>query len=329
VTRERRGAADMKKTPARIALPLLAAFLVTALGGCKLPYQILSKLVKPKPTPTATPLPALPAKEIQAEFNQINDERVQGEGNTASASIYVDLPGTKRSEVAATRVVTKKVVDDLGTDLVPEKATDAGFEPVNVNRGYGQEDGAVTVTVPMKTTSRKAKMLKEVTADVELYTPALDPAALVTIPKYLGEAGKPIVSQVLKDAGVDIAILSPAQIEAERKALGEKKRAEVKGTGVTADIVEMHVKWAVESFLNLSEGDVVLKLTDPGSRIQGLVFLDSEGEAKQPSRNSRDGFEVLSYGSDSANPDWGLQIHLKTPKSFQRYTFTLKDIALP
>ena len=50
---------------------------------------------------------------------------------------------------------------------------------------------------------------------------------------------------------------------------------------------------------------------------------------KVPSRNPKDGFEVLSYGSDSANPAWALQVRLKMPKSFQRYTFTLRDIALP
>ena len=86
----------MKTTTARLALPALAALLALPLGGCKLPYQILSKLVAPKPTPTPTPMPAQP---IAAEFRQFTEDRVRGEGQSPSAEVTAELVGTKQSDV--------------------------------------------------------------------------------------------------------------------------------------------------------------------------------------------------------------------------------------
>ncbi len=317
----------MRNAPARLALPLLALVLALPSGGCKLPYQILSKLVAPKPTPTPTPIPAQP---VAVEFNSIEDERVAGDSQTPRMTVTVTLPGTKQNDVAAMRVVTRKVVDDLGTDLVPENAAEAQFDSVGQRDTYpGEEPLPASVSVPMKTASRKAKVLKEVTAEVELYTPALDPAALVTIPKFLGEAGKPILNPLLQAAGVEITILSKEQIEAERKVYGEKKRAEAKKMGVEGEFLETTVRIAVESFLSSSWINVYLKVKDPKGAVFDYVYLDTEGKVAGVNRSTESGVVGLSAQGGEPGPDYGLQVRLKTPKTFARYTFTLKDIALP
>lgn len=316
----------MRNVPARLALPLLA-LLALPLGGCKLPYQIIAKLVGPKTTPTPTPIPA---QAIAAEFNSIEDERVAGDSQTPRMTVTVTLPGTKQNDVAAMRVVTRKVVDDLGADLVPENAAEAQFDSVGQGDIYpGQEPPPVSVSVPMKTASRKAKVLKEVAAEVELYMPALDPAALVTIPKFLGEAGKPIVNPVLQAAGVEITILSKEQIEAEKKAYGEKKRAESKKMGLEGEMLDRIVGLAVESYLGSSWINVYLKVKDPKGAVFDYVYLDAEGKVQGVNRSTEEGFLGLGGQSGEPGPDYGLQVRLKTPKTFARYTFTLADVALP
>lgn len=316
----------MRIAPARLALPLLA-LLALPLGGCKLPYQILSKLVAPKPTPTPTPIPA---QAIAAEFNSIEDERVAGDSQTPRMTVTVTLPGTKQNDVAAMRVVTRKVVDDLGTDLVPENAAEAQFDSVGQRDSYpGEEPPPASVSIPMKTASRKAKVLKEVSAEVELYRPALDPAALVAIPRFLGEAGKPIVNPVLQAAGVEITILSKEQIEAERKVYVEKKSAEAKKLGVEGEFLETTVRIAAESFLSSSWINAYLKVKDPKGAVFDYVYLDAEGKVEGVNRNTEHGYVALSAQGVEPGPDHGLQVRLKTPKTFARYTFTLRDVALP
>lgn len=316
----------MKIAPARLALPLLA-LLALPLGGCKLPYQIISKLVGPKATPTPTPIPA---QAIAAEFSAIEDERVAGDSQTPRTTLTVTLPGTKHNDVAAMRVVTRKVVDDLGTDLVPENAAEAQFESVAQRDVYGDDaPPPVYVSVPMKTASRKAKVLKEVSAEVELYTPALDPAALVTIPRFLGEAGKPIVNPVLQAAGVEITILSKEQIEVERKAFGEKKRAAAKKLGVEGEFLERSVQIDAESFLSSSWINAWLKVNDPKGVVFDYVYLDAEGKTENVNLSTEEGYVGLGAQGGEPGPDYGLQVRLKTPKTLARYTFTLTDVALP
>lgn len=314
----------MKTTTARLALPALATLLALPLGGCKLPYQILSKLVAPKPTPTPTPIPA---QSIAAEFRQFTEDRVRGEGQSPSAEVTAELVGTKQSSVASVRVVAKKAVDDLGTDLLPEKPEEAYFESVS-HGSSGEDEGPLAVTVKMKNAPRKAKLLKEVTADAELYMPAVDPAATVTIPKFLGEAGKPIVNPVLQAAGIEITILSKEQIEAERKANGEKKRAEAK-TYLQGEALETAVRFATENFLAASWVNAYLRVKDPKGAIFDYVYVKPSGEVEGINRGGEEGYVSLSAQGGEVGPDWGLQVRLKTPKTFARYTFTLKDVALP
>ena len=309
----------MKRTP--VSLALAAALLAAPTAGCKLPYQILSKLVAPKPTPTPTPPPAKP---VAAEYLEIRDERARGEGLGSTATVSVEIPSMKNGDVAAARVVPTRIVDDLGTSLLPEKPEEAYFESPRGDAGQ-----PLVLVVKMKNAPRKAKLLKEVTADAELYTPALDPSALVTIPKFLGEAGKPVVNPVLKAAGVEIAILSPAQVEAERKAYGEKKRAEAKAMGIDAEAVDRVVKIEEESFLGSSWVHAWLKVTDPNGRVHDYVFVNSSGEVEGANLSNEHGFVGLSAQGGEAGPDWGLQVRLRTPKTHQRVTFTVRDVELP
>jgi hypothetical protein len=319
----------MKNLPARLALPLLALLLAIPSGGCKLPYQILSRIVAPKPKATPVPTP-IPAQAVAAEFSQIEDERVAGDSQQPRMTVTVTLPGTKQSDVAAMRVVPTKVVDDLGTSLVPENAAEATFESVHQPELYGEQaPPPLSVTVPMKPASRKAKLLKELAADVEIYTPALDPTALVSVPKILGEAGKPIVNPVLQAAGVEITVLDKVQIEAERKAYGEKKREEAKKMGVEGEFLETTVRLAVESHLSSSWIDLYLKVKDPKGALFDIVFLDAEGKVQGVNRETSDDILGLDPHGGEVGPDWGLQVRLKTPKTFARYTFGLKDVALP
>jgi hypothetical protein len=316
----------MTRTPARLGLPLLAFLLAIPLASCKLPYEILVKLVGPKRATTPTPIPAQP---IEAVFAQINDERVRGDSESSTCNLTVDLPGTKGTQVAATRVVTRKAVDDLGNDLVPEKAAEAQFASFDPGNASNADELPAYVWVPVRNAPRKAKLLKEVTADAELYAPGLDPAALVTVPRFLGEAGKPFVSPALQAAGVEIALLSKEQVEAERKAYAERRREEAKKMGVTGEMLDTTVRLAAESFLSSEWVKAWLKVKDPKSAVFDYVFLNPAGEAQGVNLSAEEGFVGLSAQGEEPGPDWGLQVRLKTPKTFQRYTFTLKDVPLP
>lgn len=272
------------------AAAALAAVAGLALSACGLPEKARGLFAKPTPTPapTATPLPVPPLK---LDFVAIREERSRGDVGRSTCEIDVTLAGTRRSEVEAARVVVKRAVDDLGTNLVPDGATQAALEPI---RG-GDLDAPLGISLPVKPAPRKARFLAEVSGEIELYVPNADPAALVAVPKFRGEAGRPLAAPALAASGVEAAFASAAEAEA----------------------------------LPASAEDVVLRVSDPKKRIEGFYFVDPDGTAWRTNREERGGFVVLSSQAEPPGPDWGLQVRLLTPNTLRRYRFALEDIPLP
>jgi hypothetical protein len=291
----------MKRSPLRTALVVLLALGASLATGCKLPEKMVG-LIRSRygPTPTPVPTAAPPAPEIKVDFFQLFDNRVRGDSEIAGTQVDVEIPDVKRGDVVAARVVLRKAVDDLGTNLVPDDAAGAGLEPTV----GGEADAAVFIPLHLKVAPRKAKSIVEISGDLELYSPETDPDALVTFKKFLGEAGKPLESAVLRASEVEIAMVSPAELEAAKKAAGD-------------------------TFFSPSPGDVVLKVNDPKKRLESFAFVDPAGAVNATNRAEQAGFVVVSAQGEAPGPDWGLQVRLLTPKALRRYSFTLKDIALP
>ncbi|MBI5444464.1 MAG: hypothetical protein HY900_25040 [Deltaproteobacteria bacterium] len=319
----------MKRRPFRTATVLLLVLGTTLVAGCKLPQKMAGFLrarYGPTPAPTPVPTPALaPGPEIKVDFFQLFDARVRGDSEVSDTQVDLEIPGTKRGEVAAARVVVRKAVDDLGTNLVRDDAAEAGLEPTV----GGEAEAPVFLSLHLKNAPRKAKSIAEVSGDLELYSPLADPDALVTFRKFLGELGKPLESVVLRASEVEIAMVSPADLEAAKKAAGDKAAAEAQKTGLGEEMVKQSVEFALDSFFAPSPGDVVLKVKDPKKRIQSFAFVDPAGAINDTNRAEQAGFVVVSAQGEAPGPDWGLQVRLQTPKTLKRYSFTLKDIILP
>lgn len=316
----------MKRSPLRTATVLLLALGTSLATGCKLPEKMVG-LIRSRygPTPTPVPTAAPPAPEIKVDFFQLFDNRVRGDSEIAGTQVDVEIPDVKRGDVVAARVVLRKAVDDLGTNLVLDDAAGAGLEPTV----GGEADAAVFIPLHLKVAPRKAKSIVEISGDLELYSPESDPDALVTFKKFLGEAGKPLESAVLRASEVEIAMVSPAELEAAKKAAGEKAVAEGKKAGLDAEMTKQAAEYAIEAFFSPSPGDVVLKVNDPKKRLESFAFVDPAGAVNATNRAEQAGFVVVSAQGEAPGPDWGLQVRLLTPKALRRYSFTLKDVALP
>lgn len=289
MSRAPRGPALPRRT-VRAPLALLLAAAATVSPGCGLPEKVKALIAKPTPTPAPTPTP-VPAPPLQLTFLGIREERARGEAGASTCALDVQLVGTRRADVESARVLVSKADDDTGASLVPGDAAKAGREPV---RGEDPE-AAVTLSVPLKAAARKARTIGEVSGEIELYVPNVDPSAVVSVPKLRAEAGKPVSSPSLAALGVEVAFATPQEAE---------------GLAAAAD-------------------EVVLKVKDPKKAIEGFYFVDPEGTAWGTNRELRGGFLVLSSQAEPPGPDWGLKLRLLTPSTLRRYRFALKDVPLP
>jgi hypothetical protein len=277
---------------------------------------------------SAAPLLAQKTAPIDVSIQQVNDRRTNG--SFSELSITLELPKVKGSEIAASRVLIAAAADDSGRSLLDPAASEPQLEP-NMRGGSGDgPPSPATVTVRLANPDRKAKNIKEVRGEIELYMPGRDANSVAEIPKFLATSGKPLAHKALKANTIEIALLSAAQIDAERKRLLDAKRKEAKANGwEDGDDLESMLKSTAESLLTVDEGDLLVRIKDPGQRIQDLAYVDAAGDVKRVSTRTDEGLTYLTTWGDKPQPDWKLRVSMKTPKNLVRYSFALKDVALP
>ncbi len=308
----------------------LSMFLAAALLGAPAAAQSKGKA---KPSAPAKPAAAGPAKATPANAKLVTVQDRRTDGSFPRCTLGIELPDTPAVDAKAARVVVTKAVDDLGTNLVREDASEARLEPTQRGQ-FGAPDGKPSpptiVFAEVKNPPRKAKVLKEVSGEIELFIPSRDPNGEATLPKFLSLAGKPAVHPALKANGVEIQFLSGAQLAAERKKAEDAERAKLKKDGYTEEesIREM-VESALWSFPKGDDSEVLLRVKDPKNAIQEIKAFDGEGNPVFAGVSDEAGLKVLKFWNEKPKPDWSLKVEMRSEKSLVRHTFSFRDLPLP
>lgn len=271
------------------------------------------------------------ATPIEVSIKQVNDRRTNG--SFASLTIGLELPKISSRDVEASRVLIAAATDDSGRSLLDPEASEPQLEPNFRGSMTGRDDKVpppATVNVTLKNPDRKAKTVKEVRGEIELYMPGKDPNSVAEIAKFMSSSGKPLTHKALKANGVEISLVSTAQLTAERKRLSDAKRKEYIEAGWTpGEDLDSMVKSYSESLLTVEDSDILARIKDPNGRIQDIAYIDAAGELKRISTRTDEGFTYLTTWGEKPQPDWKLKVSMKTPKNLVRYSFALKDVALP
>lgn len=279
----------------------------------------------------ATLSAAAQPKPVDVVVQHINDRR--SGGSFSELTIAMQLQGVQSSQVAASRVLVSAAVDDTGTSLLDTEKGEPGLE-VNARASMLDEreiESPVTVALTLKNPSRKATKVKEVRGEVELFMPAKDPNSVAEVSKFLSFSGKAIDHKALKSNGVEILLLSKADIETERKKIADAHRKEYKEAGYEdGEDLENTIKSMMEYTLNVEENDVPVRIKDPQNRVQELEYVDSTGEVQRVHiRDLHEDIGAITTWGDPPGSDWKLRVKMKTSKNLVRHAFVLKDVALP
>jgi hypothetical protein len=260
---------------------------------------------------------------VDVAVHRVNDRR--SGGSFAQLDITVELPKIKSTDVAASRVVVTAATDETGRDLLNPDHEPQLAENFQLR---GEAGKPVTVSVTLKNPARNATKVKEVRGEIELYMPSKDPNSVAEVAKFLSFSGKPVAHKALKANGVEMALVSPAQLAAEKKKLGDAKRKEYAEVGYEGESLDQMVTSYLDSLLTLDETQVLLRVKDPNQRIQDVVFVDGAGEIKRGSMRDEEGFTILSTW-EAPQPDWKLRVSMLTGKNMVKHAFVLKDVPLP
>ena len=278
------------------------------------------------PARTATGAPPSPA-DAGLELAEINDRRAAMFPRVTLTLVARDL---KASEVRGQKILLKGAVDDTGANLLPDDAADAKFELSRGALAFRAEKEPATFRVELMSPARTAKSLKDVSGRIELYVPGRDPASAVTFQKLASWDGRALSDPALSANGVEVTVLGPKGVAAERKAAGEAARKAARAEGKEAGEVEQAGKSAEESVLSTFDPKwhTVLKVRDPNDRIGAFAFIGAGAKEFPASSSFFSGYTFLVRDPD-VGEDPGLRILLKTPRSLLVRPFALKDVPLP
>lgn len=272
-------------------------------------------------------VPAASQQKTEVTLQQVNDRR--SKGFFSELTLTLELPKIQSKEVAATRVFVTSATDDAGNDLVDPEESDPGFEGNSRAMFADAPPMPATVSFTLKNPARKAKKLTAVSGEIELYMPGKDPNSVAEIAKFTTMGGKALAHKALQANGIEIAMLSAAQIEAERKTRAEATKKEYAEMGYEGEDLENVVQSATEGLLAVEEGEILVRIKDPQNRIQEIGYVDAAGEVKMVSSRDDEGVVVLSTWGGTPEPDWKMRVSMKTPKNVVRYAFALTDVPLP
>ncbi|HUP62420.1 MAG TPA: hypothetical protein VNA69_18590 [Thermoanaerobaculia bacterium] len=265
-------------------------------------------------------------QKIDVAVKQVNDRR--SKGFFAELVISLELPKIQSSEVAASRVLVSAAVDETGRDLIDREAQEPRLEP-NQRLGMKGPPMPAQVSLTLKNPDRRATKVKEVRGEIELFMPAKDANSVAEIAKFVTMSGKALSHKALKANGVEISLLTAAQVDAEKKRRAEEKRKEYTEAGYDGESIATMITSLLESLLTIEENELVVRVKDPNKRIQQINYVDAAGEVKQVMMREDEGLVRLSTWEGKPQPDWKLRVSMQTPKNTARYAFALNDIPLP
>lgn len=269
---------------------------------------------------------------IQVELDEVVDNRVTAGPWTGTLELRVKLTGGALDKANAARILVKEARDDRG-GVLSDGTSKPDFMPRDYNSG--------TLQFSVATPARAASSVK-IKGTVELFVPARDPNAIVTIDKALAKLDAPLSSKALKAAKVTITPLSRAGYAASQKAnkLDDAKIAEIRAEGKKQGVPEAEIEMAIglarafESIDgDLPEGAVILSGSKSDfDRVFRIEVLGADGKPINTSGrtvSTRGESSVMTLQpSEPPPPNASLQIYLLTDKSRVSSPFEL-NVTLP
>lgn len=248
--------------------------------------------------------------------------------------------GDAMAEAKGIRVILEKAVDETGRDLIDREKKAAEFE--DLSSSFGNRD---KIDLEMKNAARQATVLQEVSGKIELFIPKRDPKSMILLPGALKTTGRPVISQGLKAAGIDLTVWTKEQYEARRKTeearLKKEMEARRKNAGASPDdaadaMVEGLMKvfgGLFNAFSEMGENSVALQIADKQGKLIAIEFEDAAGKTIQRQSRStmgsaEDQTQIIDFES-KLPADTRIRLYVLTPRSIVSTPFKLTSIPLP
>lgn len=278
----------------------------------------------------ATVLPAtgLVAQDLRVGPGTIEDRRTTGRF-FAGLEIDLKLTGDDLSDAKSARILLQKAVDETGRNLLPDGKPDPDFKSINSSE----------MKLSLKNPARGASAVKEISGRIELFVPARDPAATVTVDRVLSRMDKAVDSPALKSQKIALRVVSPnahraaaKKREAELDKEMEKHKEEMKkeaGDDKTAEALMALVKGFSGMMNEVGDNDLILELEDPDKKVLDVSVVGPKGDSIDTNGSMSSGSLRILQFHEKLPADAKLKLLLQTRKSIVSAPFSLTNVPLP
>ncbi len=288
-----------------------------------------------KPSETATIPPvateliarAVDLPRVEVAVRKIKDSRSDG-GEARRMEVELNISTDELlNDVRGFRIEVNKATDDTGMDLVGPRSNGREFDVIE---GF---KGVHNFKLELKSPHRNAVTIHELNGNVELFVPKNDPAATVVVNSLHTHLGRPIDSNILKNAQLVVVVRTAPQYAAvlkERQAQNSKVLDQkpvqkmLHSFNITDEIMRESNGIAVSS-AGATQNLVVCEFRDQEDKpIQSKIRLSSYGQ------NGPQLERTLVYHLDARLPETTkLAILVAKPEALIKVPFTLTNVVLP
>jgi len=260
----------------------------------------------------------LNAQEVKVKVGEVKDSRTTGEF-FAGLEVELKFIGDILVKAQSIKCTLNNAVDETDRDLIKEEERVSEFTDINQD-----SPGRADITVKLKNPSRRSMTVKEISGEVEIFSPKNDANSIVIIKDFTVQSGKELNSPGLKSSGIHISVLTADQY----REISEKKKSGIDTSGLMGQMIN-----ALASMFGDMSGtnpnSVILKVVDTDTKIISVEFLDQSGN-KIPHWGKMNMDDIVIYDFENKLPDNSqLKLYLKTDKSLKVIPFVIKDIDLP
>lgn len=277
--------------------------------------------------------PLFAAEGVAVTVASVEDQRVT-ENRFGGLTIELLLKGGSVAEAKALRVKVKSAKDNVGSVLYKPERDDkqGGFEEFSPDR---RPLPGVRLLSP-----RRDASTVDVTGEIELFIPSLDPNTKQRFDGFLKRLDTPIAGPALKGAKVEITPLSAKEYKA-RQLKNRPTKEQIMAEGKKQGVPDAEIQKAIELMDALaalggeepSPTSILLEAKDPDGRVISIDVVKADGsELRAPSRGFSGGHELKLMKIDleeKAPADAALLVTLRTPKSLVTIPLNLKEVVLP
>ena len=257
------------------------------------------------------------AEDIRVMVSEVKETRTTGQF-FAGLELKLKILGDNISDAKGLKPRITKAVDDTGRNLLKDEDYKADFEKPD-------EQGQFETTLKLKNPARKATAIKEVTGEIEIFVPKYDPGATSVIKNFMAQTGKTVSDPTLKDAKVDITVLTKEQFN---KIKAEREK-ELKAQKEIGDAMVQLFGALFGGMMEMGENSVMLNVKDEGKKVIVIEFTDESGKKIHTQATMTMG-DVKVFEFDKPLPQKAqVMIFLATPKALIKTPFRLTDIVLP